>query len=94
MMHRINQLSLEDVNRTLRLIQETSQNQTLEAKGISARKPNNQRTTPTNIFGKVSIQTAVAIGPTSTLPVILSATISQDAPNFGFGSMSNYNWGL
>jgi len=87
MMHRINQLSLEDVNRTLRLIQETSQNQTLKAKGVSARKPNNQRTTPTHIFGKVSIQTA-------TLPVILSATISQDAPDFGFGSMSNYNWGL
>jgi len=94
MLHRINQLSVEDVNRALRLIQETSQNQTLKAKGVSARVPDNKKTTPSNIFGKVNIESAPLLGATTTLPIILNATISQDAPNFGFGSMSNYNWGL
>jgi hypothetical protein len=94
MIHRVSQVTVEEINRVLRLVQETSQNQTLTPKGFASRKPDNPTSTVTNLQGKVQVEPTPNLGVTSTMPVILSATISTSYPDFGFGANWGESWGL
>ncbi len=94
MLHRINDATVDELNRVLTLIQQTGQNQTLTAKGTSAAIISTQNQASSNLIAPVIIKPIIEIGDTTIQPIIVSTHVSTNYPNFGYGSEWGYDWGL
>lgn len=94
MYHRVASSDIAEINRVLGLIQQGMQNNELKTKGVSSTVVDRPTSTPTNATGKVIIKHVTQLGLTTTLPIILSATISTSYPDFGFGANWGESWGL
>lgn len=94
MYHRVNDTSVAELNRVLTLIQQSGQNQSLTAKGVSATQLNIPSQTSSTITSPVIIKPILETGDTTVQPVIVSTVVSTNYPTFGYGSEWGESWGL
>ena len=94
MLHRVNDTSVAELNRVLSLIQQSGQNQSLTAKGISATKIDIPNQTSSMITSPIVIRPIVETGDITAQPIIVSTIVSTDYPTFGYGSQWGESWGL
>ena len=94
MIHRINDATVEELNRVLTLVQQTSQNQQMISKGTSSTLVNPQAQTSSTITSPIIIKPIIEIGDTTIQPIIVLTTVSTNYPTFGYGSQWGESWGL
>lgn len=94
MYHRISNISLEEVNRVLRLIQDNIPNPALAERGKSDTIADVSGSIETNKKGVFKVSEPVSIGLTNIVPINLSVSISTSYPSFGWGANWGNNWGL
>lgn len=94
MYHKLTQLDLTELNKVLRLIQEKIPSVNQLDRGITNVSYDATGQNSTLQSGNINILQNVETGNTSVTPTILSATISNTYPNFGYGSNWGNNWGI
>jgi CHASE3 domain sensor protein len=94
MYHKLTQLDLTELNKVLRLIQEKIPSVNQLDRGITNVSYDATGQNSTLLSGKINILQTVETGTTSVTPTILSATLSETYPDFGWGANWGDNWGL
>lgn len=95
MLHKVQQLSLGEVNKVLRLIQEKIPSSLDFNRGKSQPVLDLAGQTTAKNNGSINLNTVVtSYGDTATKPIELLVGISLTYPNFGFGSSWGNNWGI
>ena len=93
MYHRVSQVSVEEINRVLRLVQD-SPSLAYKDRGASGTKADLSGIPETKNTGIFIVTQPTPIGLTSTTPINLSVSYSTVYPTFGWGSNWGNNWGL
>ena len=93
MYHRVSQVSVEETNRVLRLVQD-SPSLAYKDRGVSDTKADLGGISQTKNTGIFIVTQPTPIGLTSTTPINLSVSYSTVYPTFGWGSNWGNNWGL
>lgn len=95
MFHKVQQLSLGEVNKVLRLIQEKIPASTDLTRGKTQPTLDLSGQNTTNQNGNINLNTVLSpTGDITTKPIDLTVGVSLTYPNFGYGSSWGNNWGI
>lgn len=93
MYHRVSGISVEEINRVLRLIQD-SPIKSFESRGSFDRSADLSTVPQTQNKGIFVVSEPTPIGLTNITPINLSVSVSTTYPTFGWGANWGNNWGL